>query len=68
MATQNSLTGRRSKAAGRRAAALRGPSPTVTEVNKKENDNDERPENSSSSETLSKMTQNRRQVNRVTLL
>ncbi|KAH7666076.1 E3 ubiquitin-protein ligase DRIP protein [Dioscorea alata] len=61
IATQNSLTGRRSKAVGRRAAAMRGPSPTVTEVNKKENDSDGRAENSSSSETLSKMTQNRRQ-------
>ncbi|KAJ0981590.1 hypothetical protein J5N97_009845 [Dioscorea zingiberensis] len=61
IATQNSLTGRRSKAVGRRAAALRGLSPAVNELNKKENDNDECPENSSSSETLSKMTQNRRQ-------
>ncbi|XP_039119652.1 E3 ubiquitin protein ligase DRIP2-like isoform X3 [Dioscorea cayenensis subsp. rotundata] len=61
IATQNSLTGRRSKAVGRRAAAMRGPSPTVTEVNKKENDSDGRADNSSSSETLSKMTQNRRQ-------
>ncbi|OVA05332.1 zinc finger protein [Macleaya cordata] len=62
VSTQTSLTGRRTKAVARKAAALRGSSFVIEEPGKKEEDAlEERHESSSSPETLSKIAQNRRQ-------
>ncbi|XP_008786096.1 E3 ubiquitin protein ligase DRIP2 [Phoenix dactylifera] len=62
IATQTGLTGRRTKAVARRAAALRGLSPVINQSIKKEDNNAEKQaEDSISTETSSKMTQNRRQ-------
>ncbi|KAJ6797100.1 E3 ubiquitin protein ligase DRIP2-like [Iris pallida] len=63
VATKIGLTGRRTKtAARRRASALRGLGPVIDEPSKKAvNQVEDCTENSSSSETLSKIAQNRRQ-------
>ncbi|ONK65223.1 uncharacterized protein A4U43_C07F34940 [Asparagus officinalis] len=60
--THSGLTGRRTKVMTRRASSLRGRSPLIDEPIKKEGNNvDDHIENSSSAETLIKMTQNKRQ-------
>ena len=66
VATQSGLTGRRTKVTTRRASSLRGLSPLIDESIKKEGNNvEDRIENSSSPETLPKMTQNKRQVSEI---
>ncbi|KAJ0974049.1 hypothetical protein J5N97_016014 [Dioscorea zingiberensis] len=57
---QSGLTGRRTKAVGRRAATSSAPSPPINECPKKEND-DNLMEDSSSPEALSKIIQNKKQ-------
>lgn len=60
--TQTGLTGRRTKAVARRAVALRGSCFSVDEPVKKDHDTvEEHPQRSSSTETLNKTGQNRRQ-------
>lgn len=63
VSTQTGLTGRRTKAVARRAAALRGSTFSVDEPIKKEQEIvEEHTEKSSSSETINKKGQNKRQV------
>ncbi|XP_058105489.1 E3 ubiquitin protein ligase DRIP2 [Magnolia sinica] len=59
--TQTGLTGRRTKAVARKAAAPRGSSFTIEDPVKKEEDVEDQPESSSSPETLNKIAQNKRQ-------
>ncbi|XP_028125891.1 E3 ubiquitin protein ligase DRIP2-like isoform X2 [Camellia sinensis] len=62
VSTQTAMTGRRSKAVSRKASALRGSSFPIEKPVKKEEDSvEDRPESSSSPETLNKFTQNIRQ-------
>ncbi|XP_010278147.1 PREDICTED: E3 ubiquitin protein ligase DRIP2 [Nelumbo nucifera] len=62
VSTQTGLTGRRTKAVARKAAALRGSSFSIDEPIKKEEDSlEDRPGSSSSPETLNKIAQNKRQ-------
>ncbi|KAF8392279.1 hypothetical protein HHK36_022621 [Tetracentron sinense] len=62
VSTQTSLTGRRTKAVARKAAALRGSSFSIEgPIKKEEVPVEDLPESSSSPETLSKIAQNRRQ-------
>ncbi|KAL0903617.1 hypothetical protein M5K25_028008 [Dendrobium thyrsiflorum] len=60
--TQTGLLGRRTKAAARKASTLRGSSPLTDEHAKKDGDNSEHlTQNSSSPESLNKMSHSRRQ-------
>ncbi|KAH7652303.1 Locus-specific chromosome binding proteins protein [Dioscorea alata] len=60
IAAQSALTGKRTKAVGRRAANLSAPSPPINECAIKDND-DDLMEDLSSPETLSKIIQNKKQ-------
>ncbi|KAL7198681.1 hypothetical protein ACSBR2_021064 [Camellia fascicularis] len=62
VSTQTAMTGRRSKAVSRKASALQGSIFPIEKPVKKEEDSvEDRPESSSSPETLNKFTQNIRQ-------
>nr|DAD36667.1 TPA_asm: hypothetical protein HUJ06_007308 [Nelumbo nucifera] len=64
---QTGMTGRRTKAVARRAAALRGSSFSIEDPIKKEEESPEdRPGSSSSAETLNKIAQNKRQSSSTT--
>lgn len=66
VSNQTTLTGRRTKAVARKAAALRGPSFSVEKsIKKEEYSGDDHPESSSSPENLNKFPINIRQVKEV---
>ncbi|KAJ4968540.1 hypothetical protein NE237_015241 [Protea cynaroides] len=69
VSAQTGLTGRRTKAVARKATALRGSSFTIDDPIKKEEDAvEDRPESSSSPETLNKIVQHKRQSSSTTEL
>lgn len=63
VSSQTTMTGKRTKATARKASALQGSNFSIEKAVKKEEDSaGDRPESSSSPETLSKFAQNIRQV------
>lgn len=63
VSSQTTMTGKRTKGTARKASALQGSNFSIEKAVKKEEDSvEDRPESSSSPETLSKFAQNIRQV------